>query len=109
MKQLIDRIHKQAIEKGFYEDVNQKYFISHQLLEITKEVAEASEAHKNGKIGLDKIELTAENKDFLEFELADVVIRCMDLSAHLGFDLEAVINAKLDFNKTRPKLHGKEY
>lgn len=109
MKKLINRIHTQAIDKGFYEDVNEKYFVSHQLFEITKEVAEASEAHKLGKFGLDIEEITSKNKDCLECELADVVIRCMDLSAHLDFDLEAVIKAKLDFNKTRPKLHGKEY
>jgi NTP pyrophosphatase (non-canonical NTP hydrolase) len=39
-------------------------------------------------------------------ELADVVIRCMDLAEALGIDLEAEIRLKHAFNETRPVKHG---
>lgn len=45
----------------------------------------------------------------LEIELADTIIRIMDF-AH-GFDLnvaEAIL-AKMNFNKSRPKMHGKAF
>lgn len=39
-------------------------------------------------------------------ELADVIIRALDLAFMLDIDIEEVINLKLDFNKTRGKMHG---
>lgn len=42
------------------------------------------------------------HRPMLEVELADAVIRIMDLSGALGFDLEGAIIEKLEFNKNRP-------
>ncbi len=42
----------------------------------------------------------------LDSELADVVIRVMDLAEHLGIDLEMAISEKHSFNATRPRRHG---
>lgn len=39
-------------------------------------------------------------------ELADIVIRVMDLAEHLGIDLERAIQEKHEFNQTRPMRHG---
>lgn len=39
-------------------------------------------------------------------ELADAVIRTLDLCGALGLDLEAAIVTKHEFNKTRPRRHG---
>ena len=39
-------------------------------------------------------------------ELADVVIRIMDLCGGLGLDLEEALMMKSDFNETRPHKHG---
>lgn len=39
-------------------------------------------------------------------ELADAVIRTLDLCGALGLDLEGAIAAKHEFNKTRPVRHG---
>ena len=40
-------------------------------------------------------------------ELADLVIRVADLCGFYGIDLEAVIRMKMEYNSTRPKMHGK--
>ena len=42
-------------------------------------------------------------------EIADVVIRIMDMCDHYGIDLAAAIEEKHEFNKTRPYLHGKKF
>lgn len=42
-------------------------------------------------------------------ELADAVIRCGDLAEGAGVDLEAEIKAKLEYNRTRPAMHGKAF
>lgn len=39
-------------------------------------------------------------------ELADAVIRIMDLCGALGIDLEEAIRIKHEFNATRPQRHG---
>ncbi len=39
-------------------------------------------------------------------ELADVVIRCMDLAEAAGWDLATAIVEKHAYNKTRPHRHG---
>jgi hypothetical protein len=43
----------------------------------------------------------------LVVELADAVIRCMDLCGALGLDLEEAIRAKHEYNLSRPYRHGK--
>jgi NTP pyrophosphatase (non-canonical NTP hydrolase) len=48
-------------------------------------------------------------KDTFEDEIADTVIRLLDLSEGLGIDIEKHIRLKLEYNKTRPHKHGKKY
>lgn len=42
----------------------------------------------------------------IDSEMADIVIRVMDLCAHLGIDLERAIREKHAYNETRPRRHG---
>ena len=89
---------------------------------VTSELGEAMEAHRKGRfaefeqaetnvrLGGDwDANFKAYIKDTFEDEIADAVIRLLDLSAGLGIDLEKHINAKVRYNESRPKLHGKLY
>jgi NTP pyrophosphatase (non-canonical NTP hydrolase) len=42
-------------------------------------------------------------------ELADTVIRIMDLAGSLRLDLADAIIKKIDYNRTRPHKHGKRF
>lgn len=42
----------------------------------------------------------------VEAELADTVIRILDMSAARGYRLAEAIIAKMEYNKTRPHKHG---
>ena len=42
-------------------------------------------------------------------ELADTVIRIMDLAGHLNYDLGRVIVEKVAYNRNRPPKHGKAF
>jgi NTP pyrophosphatase (non-canonical NTP hydrolase) len=109
---------KNNIEKGFN---NPNYNIGELLMLITSELGEALESHRKGKTSdwesynkdLDTLGETesfkAHIKDTFEDEIADAVIRLLDLSARLNIDLEKQINAKVEYNKSRPHLHGKKY
>ncbi len=48
-------------------------------------------------------------KDTFEDEIADTMIRLFDLCGGLGIDIQSHIELKLTYNKTRPKLHGKQF
>lgn len=106
------------IEKGFN---NPNYNIGELLMLITSELGEALESHRKGKFSnwdsyendLSKLgdigSFQLHIKDTFEDEIADAIIRLLDLSARLNINLEKHINAKVEYNKTRPHLHGKQY
>jgi hypothetical protein len=45
----------------------------------------------------------------VEEELADAIIRLADIAGIYGIDLDWHIKAKMAYNETRPRLHGKRY
>lgn len=91
------------------------------LMLVTSELGEALEAHRNGRFSQLNESCTSQDKetrknnfekyvkDTFEDEIADAIIRLLDLSAGLGIDIEKHINAKIQYNKLRKKLHGKLY
>ena len=48
-------------------------------------------------------------KDTFEDELADTIIRILDLCGARGIDIEKHINLKLKYNRSRERMHGKAY
>lgn len=45
----------------------------------------------------------------IPMELADTIIRCLDMADAYDIDIEAAIAEKHEFNITRPYLHGKKF
>lgn len=107
-------IHQNAIRKGFWKDyasvllmesilkeeayLSQYYnCLGQRLMLITTEVGEAEEA------------LRHENMDLFREEIADIVIRCMDLAGGMNFDLFDEIQKKHKINISRPYKHGKKF
>lgn len=86
---------KIAEEHGFH-DANSN---AERLLLIAGEVGEAISAwQRSGKVDASVAE-----------ELTDVVIRIMDLMYHCNWDLETALSVKIEYNKTRPHMHGKAH
>lgn len=74
---------------------------------ITCEVSEAIEEVRAGR-DFDETYYSEGNKpEGVPSELADIIIRTLDLAYMLNIDIEQIVNEKLDFNSTRPRLHGK--
>jgi len=76
---------------------------------LHSEISEYLEALREGS-GYSQIT----NKDkiiFLkeEIELADEFIRCMDLAEKKKYRLPEAILAKIEYNRNRPKKHGKKF
>lgn len=112
-------IHENAKEKGFYlKDKN----IVEMLCLIHAEISEALEADRKNKRSIKNIEnfkeidddefVTYYNENIkgsFEEEMADIIIRVLDLCAYKNIDIESHIFSKIRFNKTREFLHGKLY
>lgn len=91
--------------------------ISEMLMLIVSELGEAQEAlRKNKRADMrgginEMLPQVFEDyiKDTFEDELADVFIRLGDLCGYLNIDIEKHIKAKMEYNKGRPRKHGKKF
>jgi NTP pyrophosphatase (non-canonical NTP hydrolase) len=100
--------------KGFWDKERN---VGEMLMLVVSELGEAMEAHRKGLMTTDENwllyaatgDFKSTIKDTFEDELADAVIRLLDMSAGLGIDLEAHISHKVAYNATRERLHGKGY
>ena len=92
-------VHQNAKEHGWHDTPVDPVTA---LALIHCEVSEAVEGLRHGNPPSEHIpEFSA-----VEEELADVVIRCMDLAGAKGYRLAEAVIAKHEFNKVRPHKHG---
>ena len=75
-------------------------------MRVVSEVSEAFEKVRNHHAMTEPYYSEKGKMEGVPRELADVVIRVMDLAEYYGIDLEKVIAEKHAFNKTRPFKHG---
>lgn len=101
----VHEIHKNAVQHGWYDGQSVKNFGELLMLVVT-EVAEVMEEYRNGRL----MKETYVNKNGkmcgIPSELADIVIRVMDICGYYNIDLEQAIAEKHEYNKSRPYKHG---
>lgn len=120
IKDLQKQAHALAKQKGFWEILPDTKKVaprnlSELLMLIVTELGEACEALRKN-LRQDVISQAANCrtkgewlKDTFEDELADAVIRICDLAESEGINLEWQIKKKMEYNKTRPIKHGKQF
>lgn len=139
IKNLQEDIHSTNVEKGFWDNNDKissiededfrnavtKAFQAQRLALVTSEISEALESirKKDVKLISNSVKAVIEDaegeyfvktftdfvKDSYQDELADSVIRLLDIAGGEGIDLEWHILQKLRYNKTRAKMHGKRF
>ena len=112
LNELAEEIYQNNKGKGFWDKERN---VGEMLMLVTSELGEAMEAHRKGRFAnLEAYEEFSEDfedaiKDTFEDEIADSVIRLLDMCGGLGIDIDTHIRLKLEYNKTRERLHGKSY
>lgn len=101
-------VHMLALEKHWHDEDrnNDDAYIKRAVANLHGEVSEFWEAYRNGNLNkpCDKGEKCP--LSCAEEELADLVIRAMDMAARLNIDLGNAIVVKHAYNTTRPARHG---
>ena len=115
MNELAKKIHENAVKHGFYDE---KREIGTLLMLCVSELSEALEADRKMRYsrtigiiskGNFKEDFETYVKDTFEDEIADAIIRILDLCAYMNIDIEEHIRLKMKYNEMREKLHGKKY
>jgi NTP pyrophosphatase (non-canonical NTP hydrolase) len=117
LSELCQTAHSDAVAKGWYETPRS---LPELLMLIVSELSEAMEADRKRWISdrdpqdyldgaYDEKWFADYIKDNLQDEIADFFIRGLDLCGYYKIDIEKFILAKMKYNRTRPKKHGKAY
>lgn len=119
LNKLSKEIHDNAVAKGFYDKPKE---VGTLLMLAVSELSEALEADRKGRktktsVGwlIDENDMRFRSffeegvKDTFEDEMADTIIRVLDMCGYLGIDIESHVEAKMRYNSTREAKHGKRY
>ena len=100
---LATTLHAANIARGFWPDQERN---NGELIALMhSELSEALEALRHNNPPSDHIpEFSG-----VEEELADCIIRIMDMSAARNYRVAEAIIAKVEFNRSRPYKHGKQF
>jgi NTP pyrophosphatase (non-canonical NTP hydrolase) len=93
-------VHRNAVEKGFWDGVKND---GESIALMHAELSEALEAMRDDNPPSEK----AEGFSCVEEELADCVIRIADFAAGRGLDVAGAIMKKRAYNAKRDRLHGR--
>lgn len=112
ISQIANRVHEMAKDKGWWDhlaDVAPQDLdprdIADKLLLIHSEISEAAEEIREGRWAV-WYKPGREKPEGFSVEIADAMIRAMDLCKFLGVDLVAAMRLKIAYNATREHLHG---
>ena len=112
LNDLRDKAFETAEKHGFHENWD---FVKALMLTVG-ELSEAMEAdRKDNWCPLTAMLMTPEAVDYknvkgtVEEEIADAIIRLLDIAGVYSIDLDWHVKAKMTYNETREYKHGKKY
>gem|GEM_PF-815597 len=103
---LVAKAHANAVEHGFWKGpIEFGECITHAHGELSEAFNEYRAGH-----ALDETYFSRDGKpEGVPSELADEAILIFSICGHYGINLEAAIVQKMEYNATRPRLHGKKF
>ena len=104
------RSHATASRKGFWDTRagGQRPSMGEKLMLVCCEVAEAMEELRKQDVDPSKTYYVDGKPEGFGIELADAVIRILDVAQEAGVDMASCILEKEAYNLTRPHMHGRK-
>ena len=104
LNDLRDEVYSNNVKAGWWTNLStgeskSKGDVTEILAKIALIHSEVSEATEGVRKGLNDDHLS--NRPMVEVELADAIIRILDLCGHEGWDIEGAVFEKLEYNKKR--------
>ncbi len=116
-----------SLTNGRVKNATKQAFLSQKLMLTVSELSEAMEAlrtdhfaditaYSDGLVDIKEEDEEAEKllfektiKNSFEDELADSLIRILDLAGKMNIDIDWFVNRKMQYNGARPYMHGKNF
>lgn len=113
INELAKEVFKVSVDHGFWLPDQIRpiriHFIPQAIALIHSELSEALEEARAQIFIPTDISHEGGKPEGFPIELADAIIRILDLSEAFGIDMEEAIRLKHEYNKTRPHMHGKRF
>lgn len=105
LNELAAEIHEINVSKGFDFDATDTRAVTEKLCLVHSELSEALEELRDGNP-----ERVINGKpEGVGAECIDVLVRTLHILHKRGIDIDALMRAKLEFNKGRGYLHGRKF
>lgn len=103
INEFADEVHKNAVEHGWWE---QERGFGELIALCHSELSEALEEYRAGHKPDETYRRSDGKPEGIPSELADVIIRILDMCSFYKIDIGSMLDEKHNYNKSRPYKHG---